>query len=116
MPTVIHAQTLIEVHSSGRRLRPHSLGGNLKGHYAIAVSGNWRVSFRFEDGDVVDVDYLSVAESTHGILAVGRAFGVLSVLSLLSGPIVTGPVVESTAGACRGKRSRLPGHRVGISL
>ncbi len=39
-------------------LRLHSLRGDLKGHYAIAVSGNWRVTFRFEDGDVVDVDYL----------------------------------------------------------
>ena len=39
-------------------LRLHSLKGELKGHYAVTVSGNWRVTFRFEDGDVVDVDYL----------------------------------------------------------
>ena len=37
--------------------RLHSLKGGLKGHYAVAISGNWRVTFRFEDGDVVDVDY-----------------------------------------------------------
>ena len=36
----------------------HPLKGELKGHYAVAVSGNWRVTFRFEEGDVVDVDYL----------------------------------------------------------
>ena len=37
--------------------RLHPLKGELKGHYAVAVSGNWRVTFRFEEGDVVDVDY-----------------------------------------------------------
>ncbi len=39
-------------------LRLHPLKGELKGHFAVMVSGNWRVTFRFEDGDVVDVDYL----------------------------------------------------------
>ena len=39
-------------------LRLHPLKGELKGHYAVTVSGNWRVTFRFETGDVVDVDYL----------------------------------------------------------
>ena len=24
----------------------------------VSVSGNWRVTFRFEDGDAVDVDYV----------------------------------------------------------
>ena len=39
-------------------LQLHPLKGELKGHCAVTVSGNWRVTFRFEDGDVVDVDYL----------------------------------------------------------
>ena len=38
--------------------RLHMLKGRLKGRYAVAVSGNWRVTFRFEDGSAVDVDYL----------------------------------------------------------
>ncbi len=38
--------------------RLHQLKGALKGHYAVDVSGNWRVTFRFEEGDVVDVDYV----------------------------------------------------------
>ena len=38
--------------------RLHMLKGRLKGHYAVSVSGNWRVTFRFEDGSAVDVDYL----------------------------------------------------------
>jgi proteic killer suppression protein len=36
----------------------HPLKGDLKGHYAVSVSGNWRVTFRFEDGHAVDVDYV----------------------------------------------------------
>jgi len=36
----------------------HSLSGTLRGYYAVSVSGNWRVIFRFEEGHAVDVDYL----------------------------------------------------------
>ncbi len=38
--------------------RLHALKGRLRGHHAVSVSGNWRVTFRFEQGEVVDVDYL----------------------------------------------------------
>jgi toxin HigB-1 len=37
--------------------RLHSLTGDLAGHWAISVNGNWRLTFRFEDGDAVLVDY-----------------------------------------------------------
>ena len=37
--------------------RSHELRGPMKGHYAVSVSGNRRVTFRFEDGTAVDVDY-----------------------------------------------------------
>ena len=36
----------------------HALKGVLKGHYAVSVSGNWRVTFRFEDGHAAEVDYI----------------------------------------------------------
>jgi proteic killer suppression protein len=36
--------------------RLHPLKGTLRGHWAVSVSGNWRVTFRFADGDAVDVD------------------------------------------------------------
>tara|TARA_R110000737_G_scaffold351222_1_gene392766 strand:- start:5502 stop:5780 length:279 start_codon:yes stop_codon:yes gene_type:complete len=36
----------------------HPLKGELKGYYALSVSGNWRLVFRFEKGDVIDLDYL----------------------------------------------------------
>lgn len=34
----------------------HPLKGDLKGHWAVKVSGNWRVIFRFEHGDAYVVD------------------------------------------------------------
>lgn len=38
--------------------RLHLLQGNLHDHHAVAVSGNWRVTFKFENGDAEVVDYL----------------------------------------------------------
>lgn len=38
--------------------RLHRLKGDLKGHWSIAISGNWRITFRFERGDVFDVDLI----------------------------------------------------------
>lgn len=38
--------------------RLHALKGRLQGHFAVSVSDNWRVTFRFEDGSAVDVDYV----------------------------------------------------------
>jgi len=35
----------------------HPLKGQLKGFWAVKVSGNWRVTFKFEDGDASAVDY-----------------------------------------------------------
>ena len=40
-------------------LRLHPLKGKLAGFYAVDVSGNWRLLFRFDThGDVVDVDLM----------------------------------------------------------
>lgn len=36
----------------------HTLKGkDLKGHFAVRVSGNWRLTFRFEGTDAILVDY-----------------------------------------------------------
>ncbi|GLQ92098.1 type II toxin-antitoxin system RelE/ParE family toxin [Dyella acidisoli] len=35
----------------------HPLRGDLGGHWAVWVNGNWRLTFAFEDGDAVLVDY-----------------------------------------------------------
>lgn len=37
--------------------RLHALVGSLSGHYSVAVSGNWRLTFRFEGSDAVLVNY-----------------------------------------------------------
>jgi proteic killer suppression protein len=35
----------------------HKLAGDLKGHWAVKVSGNWRLTFAFEEEDAILVDY-----------------------------------------------------------
>jgi len=35
----------------------HPLKGNLKGHWAVWVDGNWRLTFTFEGHDAILVDY-----------------------------------------------------------
>lgn len=37
-------------------LRLHALKGDLKGHYAVSVSPNWRVTFSFDSENATDVD------------------------------------------------------------
>ena len=36
--------------------RLHPLRGDRRGLWSISITGNWRITFRFEDGDVYDVD------------------------------------------------------------
>ena len=36
----------------------HPLKGKLKGLWALKVSGNWRIVFRFKDGDAFDVNLI----------------------------------------------------------
>ncbi len=40
----------------------HALKGDRAGSYAVTVSRNWRITFRMEDGDAVEVDL----EDYHG--------------------------------------------------
>ena len=35
----------------------HPLKGNRKGTWAVNVSGNWRITFKIQDGDTFDVNY-----------------------------------------------------------
>ncbi|WP_414546338.1 type II toxin-antitoxin system RelE/ParE family toxin [Nostoc sp. CCY0012] len=37
--------------------RLHQLKGNREGVWSVTVSGNWRITFKFEDGDADSVDY-----------------------------------------------------------
>lgn len=38
--------------------RLHQLSGNLADHWSLTVNGNWRVIFKFEDGNAYVVNYL----------------------------------------------------------
>jgi proteic killer suppression protein len=49
------AATIDEVETvPGWRLHP--LKGDLRGYWSLSVSGNWRLVFRFENGDAFDLD------------------------------------------------------------
>ena len=50
------AGTATDMDLPGFRLHP--LKGELKGFWAVTVRANWRVIFRFAEGDALDVDYL----------------------------------------------------------
>lgn len=51
-----HASGPQEMDVPGWRLHP--LKGDAVGLWSVTVSANWRIVFRFEGGDAVDVDYL----------------------------------------------------------
>lgn len=40
------------------RFHLHPLKGDLAGLWAVTVRANWRIVFRFEDGDACDVDLI----------------------------------------------------------
>lgn len=52
----IHAKRLGDLDAPALRL--HTLKGNRAGFLAVTVQANWRVIFRFKDGDVYVVDYM----------------------------------------------------------
>ncbi len=35
----------------------HELKGNRKGTWAVKISGNWRITFQIDNGDIKNVDY-----------------------------------------------------------
>ncbi len=50
------AVTVNDMAYSGSLL--HSLKGELDGYWSVRISGNWRVIFRFENGDAYVVAYV----------------------------------------------------------
>jgi toxin HigB-1 len=49
------ASTPADMNAPGNNL--HSLKGHLAGHWSANVSGNWRLTFAFENEDAILVDY-----------------------------------------------------------
>ena len=55
--SVLHdAKVITDIDSPALRL--HALKGNRAGFWAVTVQANWRVIFKFIEGDVYVVDYL----------------------------------------------------------
>ena len=50
------AQSVEDMNLPGFRL--HSLKGEFGGFWSVTVRANWRVIFRFVEGDAFEVDYL----------------------------------------------------------
>ena len=61
---VKHTLALLDVAQSPTSIdtrpgfRLHQLKGDRQGQWSMRVSGNWRIVFRFVDGEAVDVDLL----------------------------------------------------------
>ncbi|HEX3894356.1 MAG TPA: type II toxin-antitoxin system RelE/ParE family toxin [Terracidiphilus sp.] len=54
--TVLNAATKPEqMNVAGWKL--HALQGDLMGHWAVRVNGNWRLTFAFDGEDAILVDY-----------------------------------------------------------
>ncbi|MDO9516374.1 MAG: type II toxin-antitoxin system RelE/ParE family toxin [Syntrophales bacterium] len=49
------AETLDDMDLPGLRL--HELKGKRKGTWSVQVTGNWRVTFKLQKGDVFEVNY-----------------------------------------------------------
>ncbi len=51
------ASAMRKEHLNAPGLTLHQLKGDRAGYLAVKVTGNWRVTFRFADMDVYDVDW-----------------------------------------------------------
>lgn len=50
------ARSIDDLKLPGFRL--HALGGDLKGYWSTVVAANWRIIFRFEDGEAHDIELI----------------------------------------------------------
>jgi proteic killer suppression protein len=54
--TTLHASKEVQ-DMNAPAFKLHPMTGNEKGVWSVWVNGNWRITFRFEDGDAYIVDY-----------------------------------------------------------
>lgn len=52
----VHLATRLEDLRTPPGNRLHALGGDRSGQYSIAVNDQWRICFRYVDGDAYDVE------------------------------------------------------------
>lgn len=57
LAAISSAQRIEDINVAGYRLH-HQLTGELRGFYSVWITGNWRIIFRFKDGDAYDLDYI----------------------------------------------------------
>jgi proteic killer suppression protein len=63
LETVENILTLLDAAATAQalnlpRYRLHRLKGDMKGFWAMTVRANWRIIFRFDDGDAYDVELI----------------------------------------------------------
>ena len=58
MPDLPSVQLLLGLAFDPPRYRLHLLKGDWRGYWAVTVRANWRIVFRFEGGDAVDVELI----------------------------------------------------------
>ena len=61
LPRIIRVMAILDMATSPQDLdlpgyRLHPLRGELKGFWSVRITGNYRIIFRMEDGDVYDID------------------------------------------------------------
>jgi toxin HigB-1 len=53
---ILDAAATMETLNTMPRMRLHPLKGDLAGFWSLSITGNWRIIFRFDNGDMHDVD------------------------------------------------------------
>jgi proteic killer suppression protein len=56
LSVIDQAQTIEDCNVAGFRL--HALSGDYKAFHAVWITGNWRIVFRFVEGDAFDLDHV----------------------------------------------------------
>jgi toxin HigB-1 len=55
---MLDAAAIVETLETLPGMRLHQLKGDLAKYWSLSVTGNWRIVFRYADGDMLDVDYV----------------------------------------------------------
>jgi toxin HigB-1 len=56
LSVINEARQVEDINVAGFKLHP--LRGDYAGFYAVWITGNWRIVFRFAEGDAYDLDHL----------------------------------------------------------
>ena len=55
---ILDAATSVETLNAMPGMRLHRLKGDLSEYWSLSVTGNWRIIFRIENGDMHDVEFV----------------------------------------------------------